>query len=83
MKLKDVASSLRLEIVKMSNRAKAPHLASSLSCIDIIVTLYEKVLNIFPNQPNKLSRDKYVFRFLGLLFSILGFKANYRGSRFY
>ena len=60
MKLQDVASSLRFEIIKMSNRAKAPHLASSLSCIDIVITLYEKVLNIFPKQPNKLSRDKFI-----------------------
>ena len=44
----------------MSNRAKAPHLASSLSCIDIVITLYEKVLNIFPKQPKKLSRDKFI-----------------------
>ena len=50
MKLEDIASSLRLDIIKMSNRAKAPHLASSLSCIDIIITLYEKVLNIFPKK---------------------------------
>ena len=60
MKLKDIASSLRLDIIKMSNRAKAPHLASSLSCIDIVITLYEKVLNIFPKQPKKLSRDKFI-----------------------
>ena len=31
---------------------------------------------------DKNNRDKYLFRFLGLLFSILGFKSNYRGSRF-
>ena len=60
MKLEDIASSLRLDIIKMSNRAKAPHLASSLSCIDIVITLYEKVLNIFPKQPKKLSRDKFI-----------------------
>lgn len=60
MKLEDIASSLRFDIIKMSNRAKAPHLASSLSCIDIVITLYEKVLNIFPKQPKKLSRDKFI-----------------------
>ena len=32
---------------------------------------------------NKLSRDKYLFRFLGLLFSIMGIKSSYRGKRFY
>ena len=32
---------------------------------------------------NKLNRDKYLFRFLGLLFSIIGIKSSYRGHRFY
>ena len=32
---------------------------------------------------NKLSRDKYLFRFLGLLFSIIGKKSSYRGQQFY
>ena len=32
---------------------------------------------------DKFNRDKYLFRFLGLLFSILGFNSNYRGGRFY
>jgi hypothetical protein len=31
---------------------------------------------------NKLNRDKYLFRFLGLLYSIVGIKSNYRGRRF-
>jgi len=60
MKLKDVASSLRLDIVKMSNRAKAPHLASSLSCIDIVITLYEKVLKIYPRKPKNPFRDRFI-----------------------
>ena len=32
---------------------------------------------------NRLNRDKYLFRFLGLLFSIMGIKSSYRGKRFY
>jgi len=32
---------------------------------------------------NKINRDKYLFRFLGLLFSVIGMKSNYRGSRFH
>ena len=60
MKIKDVASSLRLDIIKMSNRAKAPHLASSLSCIDIVITLYEKVLKIFPKRPKNSTRDRFI-----------------------
>ena len=32
---------------------------------------------------DKVNRDKYLFRFLGLLFSIIGLKSNYRGKYFY
>ena len=32
---------------------------------------------------NQVNRDKYLFRFLGLLFSVIGLKSNYRGKRFY
>ena len=32
---------------------------------------------------DKVNRDKYLFRFLGLLFSIIGLKSNYRGEYFY
>ena len=32
---------------------------------------------------NKTNKDKYLFRFLGLLSSIIGLKSNYRGNRFY
>ena len=60
MKIEEVASCLRLDIIKMSNKAKAPHLASSLSCIDIIITLYEKVLKIFPNNPKNPIRDRFI-----------------------
>ena len=60
MNLKNISSVLRLEIVKMSNFANAPHLASSLSCIDIVLTLYEKVLKIFPKNPKKMDRDRFI-----------------------
>ena len=32
---------------------------------------------------NKINRDKYLFRFLGLLFSVIGLKSNYRGKDFH
>ena len=58
MNLKRIASVLRFEIIKMSHNAKAAHLASSLSCIDIVITLYDKVLKIFPTNPKNPNRIK-------------------------
>ena len=45
-----LAAKLRYTAVKMSFHAKAAHLASSLSCIDILTILYEKILNINPKK---------------------------------
>ena len=46
MKLKKLSNKLRFSIIKMSKETKSPHLASSLSCIDIIATLYNSILKI-------------------------------------
>ena len=59
-KFQKTLNLLRFELVKMSNRAKAAHLASSLSCIDIIATLYYFVLNIVPKNLKSLNRDRFI-----------------------
>ncbi len=60
IKFKQKLNLLRLELVKMSNRAKAAHLASSLSCIDIIATLYFKILNLNLRSIKNLNRDRFI-----------------------
>ena len=73
----------RYELVKMSNRAKAPHLASSLSCIDIIATLYLKILNINPKDPKNLNRDRFILskgHAATALYVVLANKKFYRKS---
>ena len=44
----------------MSHKAKAPHLASSLSCIDIITSLYTSILNIKVDEPKWNQRDRFI-----------------------
>ena len=39
-----LAQRLRFKVIEMSYRAKAPHLASALSCIDIITVLYNDIM---------------------------------------
>ena len=58
MNTKNLAKKIRFEIIKMSYRSKAPHLASSLSCADIVTVLYEKILRI--NKRKKLISDKFI-----------------------
>lgn len=42
--LKNISKKIRKKVIYLSFKAKTAHLASSLSCVDIIVTIYEKFL---------------------------------------
>ena len=55
------ARELRGTIISMSHTAKAPHLASSLSCVDILVAAYwGGCLNINPHIPDDPDRDRII-----------------------
>ena len=60
MDIVKLSNKLRFRVIQMSFETKAPHLASSLSCIDIIATLYENVLKIKANNPKWESRDRFI-----------------------
>ena len=51
MNLIDLSAQLRADVIEMSHRAKAAHLASALSCVDILGVLYGKVLKLEATQP--------------------------------
>ena len=55
-----IASELRGRIIETSSVAKVPHLGSCLSCTDILVALYWKILNIDPKNPTDLKRDRFI-----------------------
>jgi transketolase len=50
----------RQNIVKVTTEAESGHLAGSLSCIDILVVLYFKILRHDPNKPDWEQRDRFV-----------------------
>lgn len=58
--LKRIASEIRYQIVEMSKIGKAPHLGSSLSCVDILVAAYYTFLNIDPQKPQDRLRDRFI-----------------------
>ena len=60
MKTQKIAAKLRLDAIEMSHNAKAAHLASSLSSIDIVTVLYEKILKINPKKPKHKLRDRFI-----------------------
>lgn len=58
LKLKSVV--LRKNILKYIYKAKAGHTGGSLSCIDILNVLYNKVLNVDPKDFKNPNRDRYI-----------------------
>ena len=78
-----LASQLRYKVVQMSFRSKAAHLASSLSCIDILTILYEKILKINPKKKD-YKRDRFILskgHAAGALYATLAHKGFFSKNR--
>lgn len=58
--LRTQAARLRGRIIEMSHAAQAAHLASSLSCADILTVAYWHVLKVDPRQPDDPLRDRFI-----------------------
>lgn len=58
--LSRVASNLRAKIIETSSRTGTPHLASCLSTVDLLTTLYFSVLRIDPKNPRDMGRDRFI-----------------------
>ncbi len=59
--LESIARRIRGKLVEMSCRARTPHLASALSCVDILVAAYWGVLAVDPRHPAAPERDRFIF----------------------
>jgi transketolase len=55
-----LARAIRCDVVEMVHRARASHVASSLSVVDILAVLYGEVLRHRPNQPEWSGRDRLI-----------------------
>ncbi len=51
-KLNDISKIIRKKIIYLSYKARTAHLASSLSCVDIMVVIYEKFLKFEKKKKN-------------------------------
>ncbi len=59
-RLKDLAQTLRKDVLKMVMTSREGHLGAAFSCIEILTTLYFNVLNIDPFQPDWDDRDRFI-----------------------
>jgi transketolase len=59
--LKNKANQIRSDVINVSVRNKAGHIAPSLSCVDILVALYYNVMNYKVDDLLWDERDRLVF----------------------
>ncbi|MCK9614346.1 MAG: transketolase [Candidatus Omnitrophica bacterium] len=59
--LRDKANYIRANVVKVSVRNRAGHIAPSLSCVDILVALYYSVMDYQETNPLWEERDRLIF----------------------
>lgn len=55
-----IARQLRFKLIQMSHASGAPHLGSALSCVDILVAAYWKILKIDAAKPEDPLRDRFI-----------------------
>jgi transketolase len=58
--LQKKAVERRMELIQMIYEAKTGHTGGSLSCLDIMVTLYYEIMNIDPKNPKWTERDRFI-----------------------
>lgn len=56
----ELAASIRLESLRMVNRAKASHIGGALSMADLLAVLYSNILNIRTSDPQWSNRDRLI-----------------------
>ncbi|MBQ4507111.1 MAG: transketolase [Firmicutes bacterium] len=59
-KLKEMAQTIRQDIIREVYSGNSGHPGGSLSCADIVTALYFEVMNIDPNDPAMKGRDRFV-----------------------
>lgn len=56
----DLATKIRGDVVRMTNRAKSSHVGTSLSMADLLAVLYGGVIRVDPNRPDWPERDRFI-----------------------
>lgn len=58
--LQKTATQIRMTIIKAVSAAGSGHPGGSLSAADILTTLFFKVMDVDPKNPQKPDRDKFI-----------------------
>lgn len=56
----EFSKQIRLNVLRMTHRARASHVGSCFSIADIVGVLYGSCLNVRPNEPGWPNRDRFI-----------------------
>jgi len=60
IKSKNLAKKIRINSLKMVYKAKASHIGSALSIVDIVAVLYSSVMKFNPDNAQDIDRDRFI-----------------------
>jgi transketolase len=55
------ANEIRKMVLTMAYQIRGAHTGGSLSCVDILTTLYFDTMKVYPNDPENEGRDRLIF----------------------
>lgn len=58
--LESIANRIRREVIRMIHKARSGHPGGSLSAADMIAALYFHAMNIAPDNPHWIERDRFI-----------------------
>lgn len=58
--LKEAARRVRVDVLRMTHKAKSGHPGGSMSMAELLVALYATRLRVDPNEPKKADRDRFI-----------------------
>ena len=82
--LQKISTEVRKDIIKMLGKAKSGHPGGALSIVDILVTLYNKVMKVDSQNPHWEDRDRLVLskgHGCPALYSVLAHKGYFDSER--
>lgn len=59
-RINEIAKQIRIDCVKMTNKAHSGHVGSMLSMAELLAVLYDEVLNVDPKNPKMEDRDRFI-----------------------
>ncbi len=77
LEVSEISKTIRYQVIQMSKNGRAPHLGSSLSCVDLIVAAYHAFLRINPTIPADPLRDRFILskgHAVSTLYAMLAYK---------